>query len=294
MARVLVLKAAGINCDEETVHAFRLAGAEVELVDAGALLRGESRLEDFDVFVVPGGFSYGDDLGAGTVLANRLRSRLRAEIEAFVDAGRLVLGICNGFQVLVRFGLLPGWGGEKQVSLIESTRGCFEDRWVTLGVESSASPFLTETVARGGILRVPIAHAEGRLVARDPAVVERLRANGQIALTYRRREADAGGRHALAGGVWPDNPNGSLADIAGISNERGNVLGLMPHPERFVHRLQDPLWTRSVLASRDAADLERAGDGFAIFASAVGFVDGAASANRGGAALARDRGPEFA
>jgi phosphoribosylformylglycinamidine synthase len=277
MAKVLVLKAAGINCDEETVHAFALAGADVELIHAGVLLRGERRFGEFDIFVVPGGFSYGDDLGAGTVLANQLRSRLADDIDAFVDEGKLVLGICNGFQVLVRLGILPGWEGRKAVSLIDNCSGHFEDRWIRMRVETDRCAFLAPR-SEGGeeYIRSPVAHAEGRFVARDEETLARLRDSGQIALTYRALEPDEGGEFPSAEGAFPANPNGSSLDIAGICNERGNVLGLMPHPERFLHLLQDPLWTRQAALPADSErDLERAGDGFGLFARAVRFVDDA-------------------
>jgi phosphoribosylformylglycinamidine synthase I len=272
--RVLVLRTAGTNCDEETAHAFRLAGAEVESLYAGLFLRREHRLDEFDILALPGGFSYGDDLGAGTVLANQLRTRLADDLEAFAGSGRLVIGICNGFQVLVRLGLLPGWGGEKQASLIENVSGRFEARWVRLRVESRTSPFLA--AAGEGTLRLPVAHREGRFVLRAPELVERLRESGQIALTYCRGE---GGAAETAGGEYPANPNGSAADIAGISNPRGNVLGLMPHPERFVSLISDPLWTRrraalTAGAGRALPPLEalgRGGDGFRFFENAVRF-----------------------
>ncbi len=281
MAHVLVLRTAGTNCDEETVYAFELTGADVERLHVGVLLRGERRLDEFDVFVLPGGFAYGDDLGAGAVLANQLRTRLADDLRSFVASGKLVLGICNGFQVLVRLGILPGWEGEKAASLIENVSGKFEDRWVQLRVASTLSPFLDFAPDDGSNphphgLRLPIAHKEGRFVLRDAALVERLRENGQIAFTYCRTDTGESAA-ADACGEYPANPNGSVADVAGLLNPAGNVLGLMPHPERFVHRLQDPLWTRQRRSdSRDAGggdDLTRSGDGFALFESAVRYVD---------------------
>ena len=272
-ARVLVLRTAGTNCDEETAHAFELAGASVERLHMGVFLRQERQLDEFDILALPGGFSYGDDLGAGTVLASQLRTRLGEDLDEFVDSGRLVLGICNGFQVLVRLGILPGWGGERCASLIENASGKFEGRWVELRVDGPSSPFLD--FARqadspdGRLLRLPVAHKEGRFVLGDPGVLERLRQEGQIAFTYCRPATAED-----AAGAYPANPNGSTADIAGICNPRGNVLGLMPHPERFVHGLQDPLWTRDHTAVREASleDLSRAGQGFPLFESAVRSV----------------------
>ncbi len=290
MARVLVLRTAGTNCDEETAWAFRLAGATVESIHVGQLVAGERRLAEFDILAVPGGFSYGDDLGAGTVLANRLRTRLRDDLDEFVAADKLVIGICNGFQVLVRLGILPGGDGDARgASLIGNVSAKFEDRWTDLRVETNRCPFLPgysgvagdgEAVgdgasAAGLVLRSPVAHREGRFVLRDPDALERLRERGQIALVYCRPPRDGEDGPQAAGGEYPANPNGSIADIAGVTNERGNVLGLMPHPERFVHALQDPHWTRRAEGVRDMAPetLERAGDGFAIFSRAVRFVD---------------------
>lgn len=269
MARVLVLRTAGTNCDEETALAFRRAGADrVERVHVGAFLRRERELAEFDILALPGGFSYGDDLGAGTVLASRIQSRLAEDLRAFAAEGRPVLGICNGFQVLVRLGILPGWDERKAASLIENVSARFEDRWVRLRVDATACPFLGD--APGRVLRLPVAHREGRFVLREPGLLEGLRERGQIALTYCRLDSPD-----PAEGRYPDNPNGSVGDIAGISNEQGNVLGMMPHPERFLHRLHDPNWTREVAdaADRRAEDLAASGDGYSIFARMVERAD---------------------
>jgi len=262
--RVLVLRTAGVNCDEETAHAFRLAGGNVETVHVGAFLRGERSFDEFHVLAFPGGFSYGDDLGAGTVLANQLRSHLSDELRAFVDSGRLVLGICNGFQVLVRLGLLPGWDGEPAVALVENHSAKFEDRWVQLAVETERCPFLVSQA--GQVVRFPVAHKEGRFVVRDAEVLARLEGEGQIVLRYTGASGDAGGVS------YPANPNGSVADIAGISNPQGNVLGLMPHPERHLRRVHDPQWTRRVLEEGFPQDEERAGDGYTLFANALEYA----------------------
>lgn len=282
--RVLVLRTAGTNCDAETAHAFRLAGAAVESLHVGALLSGERRLEEFSVLAVPGGFSYGDDLGAGTVLANELGTRLADALASFVASKRLVIGICNGFQVLVRLGLLPGWEGEKAVSLVENTSGRFEARWVRLAVETDRSPFLAPPAgaAAGAVaggrrtIRLPVAHKEGRFVVRAEETLSRLRDGGHIALTY----VDPEGREEGPASRFPWNPNGSVAGIAGLINEAGNVLGLMPHPERNVRLAQDPSWTRLPSRARSGepgrtafpADEERAGDGYSFFAGAVRYA----------------------
>ncbi|MEM7264128.1 MAG: phosphoribosylformylglycinamidine synthase subunit PurQ, partial [Planctomycetota bacterium] len=174
--------------------------------------------------------------------------------------------ICNGFQILVRLGILPGWEGLKSASLIENVSAKFEDRWVTLRADGVDSPFLSASET-GQVIRMPVAHKEGRFVLRDPAELERLRERGQIAFVYCRSDSNEN-----AEGEYPANPNGSIADIAGITNEAGNVLGLMPHPERFLTRFQDPLWTRRDASELDAADASTGGDGFALFLGAVDSV----------------------
>ncbi len=265
MTRVLVLRAAGTNCDVETAYAFRLAGATTEILHAGALLRGERGLSEFDALAIAGGFSYGDDLGAGVVLANQLRTRLRDDLAEFVAAGKLVIGICNGFQVLVRLGLLPGWDDEERsVSLVVNASGKYEDRWVRLRTEGEGCPFLSSAeLPAPPVLRLPVAHKEGRFAVRDAAVLERLRAGGQIALVY----CDESGEPT---DLYPANPNGSASAIAGITNPAGNVFGLMPHPERFLRFLNDPQWTRRAFARGGVPDDEaRAGDGYPLFARAV-------------------------
>ncbi len=278
MTRVLVLRSAGTNCDEETARAFELAGAVPERVHVGALLRRERRLDEFDILAFPGGFSYGDDLGSGTVLANRIRAHLAGDLDAFVESGRLVIGICNGFQVLVRLGLLPGWEGvaslardprsgeRKALSLVENASGKFEDRWVRLRVDSDSAAFLAGR--KGWTLRLPVAHKEGRFIVADPQALARLKDAGQVALTYIDPASEARG---FATG-YPQNPNGSAEGIAGITNPRGNVLGLMPHPERHLRALNDPRWTRRAVQKGLPPDEERSGDGYVFFENAVRYA----------------------
>jgi phosphoribosylformylglycinamidine synthase subunit PurQ / glutaminase len=261
--RVLVIRTAGINCDLETARALELAGALPERVHVRAFLDGGRRLDEFGAIVFPGGFSHGDDLGSGTVLANQLTTKLGDALAAFVGAGRPVIGICNGFQVLVRLGVLPGLedgraDGGKRASLVENESGKFEDRWIRLRVETDRCPFL----AKGAVMEMPIAHKEGRFLARDERVLDDLEARGQVAVRY----VDARGETARE---YPANPNGSARAIAGVINEAGNVLGLMPHPERHVRFLHHPAWTRRAAESGIPADEERAGDGFAVFEALV-------------------------
>ena len=251
--KVLVLKAAGINCDAETAFAFESAGAQTEFVHINQLVSGGKRLADYQVFVLSGGFTYGDDIAAGKILANELKSKLFDAIKDFVAAGKLIIGICNGFQVLVRAGILPGHiDFEQEVTLTNNDSGVFQDRWVYL--KNAASPCIW-TKGLPEVIYLPIAHGEGKFIPKNEDVLERLRCQGQIVFTY----CDSRGQS----GDYPVNPNGSIDSIAGICDTTGRVLGLMPHPERHIISLQHPRWTRE--------GLKKHGDGFAIFLNAVHF-----------------------
>ncbi|UCG34484.1 MAG: phosphoribosylformylglycinamidine synthase I [Phycisphaerales bacterium] len=231
--RVLVLRAAGINCDAETVFAWEQAGADVDLLHINRVMERPQRLRDYGALTIPGGFSYGDDIAAGKVLANQLVHHLGEELRRFVNDGKLVLGTCNGFQVLVKAGLLPGGAGNGdwrgRVTIAFNEQGRFEDRWVYLRAEVSHSPWLDP----GEMVRFPIAHAEGRFVADSDETLARLRTEDLVALCY----VDAEGNP----GAFPVNPNGSDDHIAGLTDPTGRVLGLMPHPERNIHPRHDPL-----------------------------------------------------
>lgn len=240
--RALVLRAAGSNCDLETAYAFDLAGAEVHRVHINRLLeKSGDALEGIDLLAVPGGFTYGDDLGAGRILGLRLERYLRDAVRRLVDRGGLVVGICNGFQALVRAGLLPGSG--VQATLAANASGRFEARWVRLRVETDRSPWLR----KGDVWDVPTAHGEGRLVLADPGALAALEARGQVALRYVEPIDGAPGVEGTAGtspARYPANPSGSTADVAGLIDETGRILGLMPHPERNTEPWHRPGWTR--------------------------------------------------
>ena len=220
--RALVLRAPGTNCDRETARALEMAGADVATLHLDALLGGSGHLDDFALLVLPGGFSFGDHLGAGALWAHRLEA-LATPLDRFVSAGRPVLGICNGFQALLRLGLLAGG------SLAPNASGRFECRWTWLQRPANARSPLLAGIDR---LPLPVANGEGRFVARDEATLADLQARGQIALVY----CDEDGLP----GDYPINPNGSHRDVAALTNVAGNVLGLMPHPERNVAPAQAP------------------------------------------------------
>jgi phosphoribosylformylglycinamidine synthase len=246
--RVLVLRAPGTNCDLETALAWQLAGAAVTTLPIAPLLEAPHSLDQFEILSLPGGFSYGDDLGAGQILATRLQGVLAEPLQRLLDRGGLVIGICNGFQVLVRAGLLPGRG--VRATLARNHHGRFECRWVHLAITPGKTPFL----ASDEPIYLPVAHGEGRFLTADACALDDIVAAGQAVARY----ADSDGRPTQE---FPANPNGSAAAIAGLSDPSGQVFGLMPHPERYLHRIQHPRWTRGAGSEP--------GDGMRIFTNAV-------------------------
>jgi phosphoribosylformylglycinamidine synthase subunit PurQ / glutaminase len=248
--RALVLRAPGTNCDEEAAFAWRLAGAEVESWHLGRLLESPEGLDAFQILTLPGGFSYGDDLGSGKILAARLSTVLGDPLRRFLDRDGLVLGICNGFQVLVKAGLLPGNRDLGPATLTHNDCGHFESRWVRMLPRPGLSPFLLDDQP----IELPVAHGEGKFVLADPSVLAKLEAAGQVALLY----ANAQGEPTS---TYPANPNGSFGNVAGLCDPTGRIFGLMPHPERFVDPLHHPRWTREGLRTE--------GDGLRIFRNAV-------------------------
>ncbi len=248
--KAMVLRAAGTNCDRETAHSLESAGFDAERVHVWALIDNPARLRDVQFLVVPGGFSYGDDVASGKILANQLRHRLAGPLNEFVQGDKLVLGICNGFQVLIKAGLLPSGRiepaqGVGDVTITWNDNGQFEDRWVHLRCSGGSCVFLEPDE----LIALPIAHGEGKFVPADDGVLARLRDNGQLALRY----VDEAGNP----GPFPINPNGSVDDIAGLCDPSGRILGLMPHPERFVEPTQHPRWTRQTPDVPDGMKLFR-------------------------------------
>ncbi len=254
--RVCVLRTAGTNCDQETAFAFNKVGALSELVHINSLVTKRKALADYQILAIPGGFTYGDDLGAGKILANELRYKLIDDLRQFIRKGKLIIGICNGFQVLVKAGLLPGNRDLRQeASLMLNDSAKFEDRWTYLLTTNDQRPTTKCIWARHlpEVIYLPVAHGEGKFVTRDKKILQRLRRNGQIVFQY----CDRKGR--LAG--YPHNPNGSLDNIAGICDDSGRILGLMPHPERHIFAEQHPRWLK-----------KKEGDGLAIFQNGIEYI----------------------
>ncbi len=266
--QALVLYGYGLNCDYETQFALERAGAEAVRVHTTELLENPASLWDYHLLAVPGGFSWGDDHGAGVILALRLKLALGTVLKEFIAAGRLVLGICNGFQVLVNLGLLPGFKGregERLVALIPNDCGNFRDAWVHLKVLPSKCVF-TQGLE---LLELPIRHGEGKFYA-PREVLSELADGEQIVLKY----ATPSG--APAKGRFPENPNGSLLDIAGICDATGRVLGLMPHPEAHITSTQHPDWTLNAETWRRRGEpySETEGAGLTFFKNAVRYLEG--------------------
>lgn len=263
--RALIITGFGLNCEVETEAALRLAGAHVSRIHLGDLIEAPRQLLDYEMLAVIGGFSFGDHLGAGRALAIRLKYRLAEQIAEFVAREGLVVGICNGFQVLVKLGLLPGFepfhpGAEQQVTLTHNDSGVFRDAWVRLRVEAG-----TRCVFAQGLeaMELPIRHGEGKFLTADPEVLRRLEAGGQVVYRY----ADAAGQPTEQ---FPENPNGSPGGIAGICDATGRIFGTMPHPEAFIYPEQHP----------DAQRLHalgmppRAPQGLSLFRNAVAHLAG--------------------
>jgi len=271
--KALVLTGYGLNCDYETHYSLQRAGAEPHRVHMNRLIGSapsgaKVRLKDYHILVLGGGFSWADDHGAGVLMAAKLRNHLGEEILRFIADGRLVIGICNGFQALVNLGLLPAFDAnyhERRVALISNDRGNFIDTWVRLRVDPDSPCVFTRGI---DAIEMPVRHGEGKFYAIGEDL-ERLRENHQIVLHY------SGPDGRPADGRWPLNPNGSLMDIAGICDPTGRVFGLMPHPEAFNHWTNHPRWTRlkeERLRRGETACQNPDGDGIRLFANAVAYI----------------------
>lgn len=265
--RSIVITGYGTNCEMEMAHACRMAGSEVvDIVHINELICGEKRLDDYHFLNLPGGFLDGDDLGAAKAGANRIRyasvsgreERLYDQVLRFIQAGKLILGVCNGFQLMAKLGLIPsreGHEGEQEVTLTFNDSGKFEDRWVYLKTTQSSPCVFTKGI-KGVYL--PVRHGEGKFIAKDEGVREDLEKKGLIVLQY----SDESFESAVMD--YPSNPNGSVGGVAGICDRTGRLLGMMPHPEAYHHRTNHPRWTRE--------ELPEEGMGIAFFRNGVNYI----------------------
>ncbi len=263
--KVLILSGNGINCEEETQRAFELAGGKVDIAHLQDLIDGHRDLGDYQIFVFPGGFSYGDDTGSGKALGHRVKNELGDQLLDYAQSDSLILGVCNGFQVLTQMGLLPGLPSpgvieyRPEVALVHNNSARYMCRWVDLDFTGNG-PWLSDLGRRS----LPIAHGEGKFYAPDE-VLARLKDSGQIAARYVLGELC---EHFSL----PANPNGSLEDIAGITDQTGRILGMMPHPERAVQFTQLPHWTLlKEQYRREGKELLMEGPGLQLFRNAVGY-----------------------
>ena len=255
--RAIVLTGFGINCDYETQSALNRVGAQAERVHLNDIIEDTGLLEQNQILAIPGGFSFGDDVASGKILANRLRYKLGGPLKKFIADGKLIIGICNGFQVMVKMGILPLSNAEfvQEVTLTNNDSARFENRWVCLKTDPSTKCVWLRGIER---LELPVRHGEGKFIPRDDAVLRRIKDRGQIALRYCMADGSA------ANGTFPANPNGAIEDIAGICDPSGRIFGLMPHPEAHVDRTNHPCWTR--------LDLPEEGPGLKVFQNAVEYV----------------------
>lgn len=253
--KVLILRAPGTNCNLETAQAFRLVGGEPIQVHIDELRAGKIRLMDYAIIAIPGGFSYGDDVGAGRILANEIRFHVK-ELRGFIRSGRPVIGICNGFQALVKAGILPHTSaGDQIASLTHNDSNRFEARWIRLRINLQSQSLFVKGLPE--MIELPVAHGEGKFVVKSPKILETLKKTRAILMQYVNEE----GKFS----PYPFNPNGSLFNIAAITNPEGNCLGMMPHPERFITRWHHPNWTRQTFAKE--------GVGLEMFRNAVKHVN---------------------
>jgi phosphoribosylformylglycinamidine synthase I len=269
---VLIVTGDGLNCEHETAHAFRLAGAEPHLVHISDLLAGREKLTDYQILAFIGGFSNGDHLGAGTVQASRFRLQLREDLERFTARKKAIIGICNGFQTLVKLGILPGPAGDdgadgagkggwtRTATIMANDSGRFEDRWVHLLVNPASPCVWTRGLKR---LFLPVRHGEGKFTSGRPGLIQALERSGQIVAHY----TDDSYREAVM--AYPWNPSGSLGAVAAVCDAGGTILGLMPHPEAYVSPYSHPSWTRELALGKTLPAL---GQGAAVFAGGVAYA----------------------
>lgn len=269
--KILVLKTDGTNCDEETKFAFELANGDPKIVHINELRSKKESLKNYQILALPGGFSYGDDIVSGKILATELTSFFAEELQEFIDGkNTLIIGICNGFQTLVRTGLLPfAKIGKMEVTLTNNDSGKFECRWINLKVEKSKCVFLNnltiEQFNNNSIVSFQVAHGEGKFLA-GPETIKKIEDKGLVTFRY----ADENGNPTQK---YPQNPNGAINAIAGICDPTGRILGIMPHPERFVKIEQHPNWRRMEIKKPFThRSLGEGGQGLPIFENMIKYA----------------------
>ena len=230
--KVLVLSGYGINCEEETLHAFETVGFKGKIIHVNDLIKNPKELDDYQVFALPGGFSYGDDTGSGNAMAKKIMNNLNDVLKKFIDKDKLVIGICNGCQILTNLGIVPGISrNNPDIALIENDSGIYQCRWINVKVSNNNSPWLKDIQK----LHLPIAHQEGKFLI-PSKILNTIKKNNMIGLQYVKNFSK------LANLEFPYNPNGSESDIAGITDKTGKVLAMMPHPERAFYYYHVPEW----------------------------------------------------
>ena len=250
--KALVVTGYGINCENESKYCIEKSGGAADIVHVNRVLENPKMLENYNMFFIPGGFAFGDDLGSGKVFGNKMKFKIKDQLDEFVKAGKLVCGICNGFQALVKMGLLPIPDFQQRVSLIGNDSGRFEDRWVILKANQNSPCIYTKGIEH---LFVPVRHGEGKFIPKDDGVLNEMRESNQIVFHY------VDEKDNLAG--YPHNPNGSVGNIAGVCDKTGRIFGMMPHPEAFNIPENCPYWTRGVI---------KEAHGLRIFKNAVEFM----------------------
>lgn len=259
--KVLVITGFGLNCEKETSAAVRMLGATPEMVHLNDLIEGKKTLKEYQMLVFIGGFSFGDHLGSGTVFANRVKFQLKDQLEEFIRDGKLIMGICNGFQTLTRLGLVPALNGNyfiQECALAHNDSGLFRDDWCILKGNEKSHCVFTKGINQ---VRLPLRHGEGKFVA-DEATLKEIEEKNLVAVRY----VNSDGSNAVE---FPANPNGSLNSIAGICDETGRIFGLMPHPEAFLSPFNSPTWTADKVAGKVAEE----GEGVVFFRNAIDYIE---------------------
>jgi len=254
-AKPLILVGYGINCDYETYHAFKEVGSSPEYVHVNDIISKRKDMSDYNILVFPGGFSFGDDIASGKVLANKFKFKLKEQLDEFIKKGNLIIGICNGFQVMVKLGILPEPNKGQLTTLAFNDSGKFEDRWVYVRVNSGSPCIFTKGIKK---MYLPVRHGEGKFVPKDEKVLEEIKQNNQVVVQYSDKQENLR--------AYPYNPNGSIENIAGICDKTGRIFGLMPHPEAHFHYTHHPRWARFKKEHEH-------GHGYQVFKNAVEFTE---------------------